>query len=97
LWQQEAQLNAALVAGIPPQLARGGLEVALDFHDEPFYGKAPQLRTYACRDMAKKGTTGFWRIASAYVMWRGLHLTLALTYVLPEHSTLAVLRRLTHR
>jgi hypothetical protein len=47
--------------------------------------------------MAKKGTTGFWRIASAYVMWRGLRLTLALTYVLPEHSTLAVLRRLTHR
>lgn len=97
LWQQEAQLNAALAAGIPPKLARGGLEVALDFHDEPFYGKTPELRTYACRDMAKKGTTRFWRIASAYVMWRGLRLTLALTYVLPEHSTLGVLQRLWQR
>lgn len=88
------QIHAAQAASIPAQLTRGGLEVALDFHDEPFYGKTPELRTYVCRDRAKKGTTRFWRIASAYVMWRGLRLTLALTYVLSEHSTLAVLQRL---
>ena len=37
------------------------------------------------------------RIASASVIWRGLRLTLALTYVLPEYSTLQVLQRLLQR
>ena len=52
------------------------------------------MRTYTCRDRAKKGTTRFFRIASASVMWRGIRLTLALTYVLPEYSILAVVKRL---
>ena len=70
----------------------------IDCHDEPFYGKTPEMRTYTCRDQAKKGTTRFFRIASASVMWRGIRLTLALTYVLPEHSTLegVVMRLLRH-
>ena len=97
LWQQEAELNAALADGLPDQLPRGSVEVAMDFHDEPFYGKTPELRTYVCRDRANKGTTRFWRIASAYGMGRGLRLTLALTYVLPEHTTLAVVQRLVQR
>ncbi len=32
----------------------------------------------------KSGTTHFFRIASAYVIWHEVRLTLALTYVLPE-------------
>jgi hypothetical protein len=97
LWRQEAEMNVALAAGLPDELPLGGMEVAIDFHDEPFYGKTDEARTYSCRDRAKKGTTRFMRIASASVMWRGLRLTLALTYVLPEYSTLHVLQRLRQR
>ena len=37
--RQEAEMNAALAAGLPSELPRAGMEVAIDFHDEPFYGK----------------------------------------------------------
>ena len=97
LWEQEAQLNQALACHIPDKMPRGGLEIAIDFHDEPFYGKSPELRTYAVRDRAKKGTTRFYRIASAYVIWGQVRLTLAVTYVLPEHDTLSVVKTLLRR
>jgi putative transposase len=97
LQYQEVEMNAALVAGLPAKLPKGGVEVAIDFHDDPFYGKSGEMQTYSCRDRAKKGTTRFLRIASASVMWRGIRLTLALTYVLPEYSTLDVLKRLLQR
>lgn len=97
LWEQEAQLNQALARHIPEQMPRGGLEIAIDFHDEPFYGKSAELRSYAVRDRAKKGTTRFYRIASAYVIWRQVRLTLAVTYVLPEHDTRSVVQTLLQR
>lgn len=97
LWEQEVQLNQALARHIPDKMPRGGLEIAIDFHDEPFYGKSAELSSYAVRDRAKKGTTHFYRIASAYVIWRQLRLTLAVSYVLPEHDTLSVVKRLLQR
>ncbi len=84
LRQQESEMNAALQAAIPVGMPRGGLEVAIDTHDEPFYGKTPELRAYTCKSRAKSGTPHFFRIATAYVIWREVRLTLALCYVLPE-------------
>lgn len=95
--QHECELNAALACAIPSALSRSGLHIAIDWHDEPFYGKTPELRTYTCRSQAKQGTTRFVRIATAYLIWRDVRLTLAMTYVLPEHSTLAVVQRLLQR
>lgn len=83
LREQEAEMNAALQASMPVGMPRGGLEVAIDTHDEPFYGKTPELRAYTCKTQAKAGTSRFFRIATAYVIWREVRLTLALTYVLP--------------
>ena len=97
LARQEVEMNAALAAGLPNEMARAGVEVAIDFHDEPFYGKDILARSYTCRGQARKGTTRFVRIASASVIWRGLRLTLALSYVLPEYSTLQVLQRVLQR
>jgi putative transposase len=97
LRQQEVEMNAALVSAIPPEMPRGGLEVAIDLHDEPFYGHTPELRSYTCKGQAKQGTTRFFRIASAYVIWREVRLTLALTYVLPEADLATVVSRLLHR
>jgi hypothetical protein len=97
LRQQEAEMNAALAAAIPVGMPRGGLEVAIDTHDEPFYGKTPELLTYTCKTRAKAGTTHFFRIASAYVIWHDVRLTLALTYVLPEDDLPTVVKRLMQR
>ena len=73
------------------------MEVALDTHDEPFYGKTPELRAYTCKTRAKAGTSRFFRIASAYVIWREVRLTLALTYVLPNDTLPEVVERLLMR
>jgi hypothetical protein len=69
LWQQEAQVNQAFARHIPDGMPRGGLEIAIDFHDEPFYGKSAELRTYAVRDRAKTGQHAF--IGLRVLMWSG--------------------------
>lgn len=97
LKEQENEMNKTLSEGMPQELLHHTLEVSFDFHDEPFYGKTPELLAYACRSKAKKGTTYFFRIGSAYVVWRNIRLTLAVTYVFPEDTTLAVLKRLLFR
>lgn len=97
LGEQEGEMNAALQATLPGEMPRGGLEVAIDTHDEPFYGKTPELSAYTCKTRAKAGTSHFFRIASAYVIWREVRLTLALTYVLPEDCLPNVVERLLHR
>ncbi len=94
LRQHEAEFNAALAACIPQEMPRRSLEMVIDFHDEPYYGKTEALQGYTCRGEAHEGTTHFWRIASLYVIWRGVRITLALTYVLPKESTLTILQRL---
>lgn len=94
LRQQEAEMNQALASAIPVAMPHGGVEVAIDSHDEPFYGKTPELLTYTRKAQAKDGTTRFFRIASAYVIWREVRLTLALTYVLPEDDLPGVVQRL---
>ncbi len=82
---------------VPPQMPRRGLEMAIDFHDEPFYGKSEALRAYTVRGEAREGTTYLWRIATLYVIWRGVRVTLALTYVLPKEKTLTIPQRLLQR
>ena len=97
LAELELELNEALAACLPVEVPRQGVGVAMDTHDEPFYGKSPALLAYTCRGRARKGTTHFVRIASAYLMWRQVRLTLALTFVLPDDKPLDIVRRLYER
>lgn len=97
LRRHECEMNAGLAVCLPRELPRQGREMALDYHDEPFYGKSPELRSYACRAQAKEGTTHVYRLASLYVMWRQVRVTLAMTYVLPEDTTQQVVQRLVER
>jgi hypothetical protein len=94
----EQNLNQALVAGLPRRLRKAKLHVAIDFHDEPFYGHSPELVAYTCRGEAKQGTTRFFRLATAYVIFKDMRVTLALLFVRPEDETselvAALLRRL---
>jgi hypothetical protein len=91
LRQHETEFHAALAECIPAAMPRRGLEMAVDFHDEPYYGQSEALHAYTCRGEAQEGTTSFWRMASLDVMWRGVRVTLALTYVLPKERGAAIL------
>ena len=97
LREQEKQVNATLACCTPEDLVRTDIEIAIDFHDEPFYGKQESIRKVTCAGQAKKGTTHFVRIATAYIIWRQVRLTLAVRYVLPEDDTLEILKFLLKR
>lgn len=90
----EGAFNQALQAEWPRPLRTAAVEVAIDTHDEPFYGKDEELRTYACRSQARNGTSRFYRIASAYMIYRQLRVTVAVTFVVPEDDMLAIVQRL---
>lgn len=97
LREQEKQVNTTLACCTPEDLVRTDIEIAIDFHDEPFYGKQENIRKVTCAGQAKKGTTHFVRIATAYIIWRQVRLTLAVRYVLPEDETLDILKFLLKR
>ncbi len=93
----ERQLNAALTAQMPARVKRAPQNVAIDFHDRPYYGKQPQSSGLWVRCRAKDGTTRCYRIATAYVMVHDLRQTLAIRFVLPQEDTLTVLQDLLKR
>lgn len=92
LSSQEERANQALAECIPESMVRTSIEIAVDFHDEPFYGKQAETRAVTCSGQAKKGTTHFVRLATAYVIWRQVRLTLAVHYVLPDEEALEILK-----
>lgn len=94
LRQCEDQINEALAARLPRQVQSRSVQAAIDEHDEPFYGKTPELKAYTCRSKPKAGTSRFFRIISLYVIYRQMRLTLAVAFVRPEDETVAILRRL---
>ena len=93
----EQRLNAALVQEVPRRVWRQPCDVAIDYHDRPYYGKLPQEQGLWVRGRAKDGTTHFYRVATAYVMLNGLRVTLALRFVLPTDDTVGVLELLLKR
>ncbi len=93
----EQAMNAALAEWLPAGLAERRLDLAMDTHDEPFYGKHAAFDGYICRGRAKAGTTHFMRVASVYLIWKDVRLTLALTYVRPGETMLSILKRLLRR
>lgn len=93
----EQQLNAALAAEVPRRVRRQAQEVAIDYHDRPYYGKGEQAQELWVRGKAKDGTTRFYRVATAYLVLNGLRVTLALRFVLPEDDTVSVLDTLLKR
>ena len=94
LSQHEQEINQALSAHLPRQIRKSRLQVAIDEHDEPFYGKSGVVRAFTIGSQAKKGTTHFFRIVSVYVFYRQMRLTLAIAFVRPEDNTVSVIKKL---
>jgi putative transposase len=93
----EDHVNTALGDAIPAHVWPRARDVAIDFHDRPYYGKTPQADGLWVRGEAHDGTTRFYRVATAYLMLNGIRLTLAIRFVLPEDDIVVVLDHLLGR
>lgn len=93
----ERQFNAALAAHIPRRVFKTARDTAVDYHEQAYYGKTEQSDGLWIRAEAKDGTTRFYRVATAYVIWRHMRVTLAIRFVLPEDDTVSILSDLLKR
>jgi len=85
----ERRWNDTLALLVPEWLYARPQEIAIDFHDEPYYGRAEidDPTNWVCRGEARAGTTRFYRCATAYVMQHNVRLTLAVVFVKPSDDT----------
>ena len=90
-------VNAALADQIPERVWASARDVAVDFHDRPYYGTRSQADGLWVRGEAKAGTTRFYRVATAYVMLHRVRVTLAVHFVRPDEDTVTVVDRLLQR
>ena len=97
LHRLEQQVNQALVAGLPRRIWKTKLEIAIDLHDEPFYGHSPELLGLTCGGKANKGTTRFFRVATAYLIFKDMRLSLGLLFVRPEDELAEIVAALGRR
>jgi len=95
--QLEQSLNQALTQQLPPQVVTGQPDIAIDYHDQPYYGRTEQATGLWVRAEAKDGTTRVYRVATAYVILNGLRLTLAIKFVGSADNHLSVLKALLNR
>lgn len=93
----EGAMNEAMAKAVPPHLSRREQEIAIDYHDQAYYGKAEQETGLWVRAEAKDGTTRVYRVATAYVIVRGLRLTLGIKFVRPGDDHRSVLKFLLKR
>jgi putative transposase len=95
----EQQCNTVFSLLVPDWLKTRPQQIAIDFHDIPYYGKQPLDDTdnWVCRGEARDGTTRFYRCATAYVIQHDVRLTVAVVFVKPTMDTLTVLKRLLER
>lgn len=91
----QRSINDGLAANWPKKLRRGGpVEVAIDFHNRPYYGKQKQEEALWVSGEAKDGTTRFYQVATAYAIVHGQRVTLAIRFVLPGDQTVEVVGEL---
>jgi hypothetical protein len=77
---------------------KGCFPVAIDLHEEPFYGQLPEDDPEVIRrGEAKAGTTSFHTFATAYVIRQHRRFTLAVTRVRAHERMLEVADRLRQR
>jgi putative transposase len=95
--QIERQMNAALAAQIPRRVFKRARDTAIDFHEQAYYGKSDQADGLWVRAEAKDGTTRFYRVATAYVIWRAMRVTLAIKFIMPNDDTVGMLTSLLAR
>ncbi len=84
LLELQESVNLALQASHSCELKRQKLEVAIDFHDQSYYGKSEQAEGLWVGAEAKNGTTKVYRVATLYVIKNGHRLTLGMRVCLAK-------------
>jgi len=79
------------------ELWRQARDVAIDFHDRPYYGKQSQATGLWVRGPARDGTTRFYRVITAYVLLNHLRVARVVRFVLPDEDTVQVLKDMLKR
>jgi hypothetical protein len=98
LAEWETLLDAALRQPWQKELFGEWVWVILDWHSVPYWGRVPpQLEEYVRRGPAQSGTTRFFVYASAAILWRGIRIQAAFTWVGHKESQEAVTTRLMER
>jgi len=86
LFHLQEAVNLALQTSLSGELKRRKWEVAIDFHDQSYYGKSEQAEGLWVGAEAKNGTTKVYRVATLYVIKNGHRLTLGIKFVLPNET-----------
>ena len=86
LFELQESVNLALQTSLNSDLKRQKLEVAIDFHDQSYYGKSEQTEGLWVGAEAKNGTTKVYRVATIYIIKNGHRLTLGIKFVLPNET-----------
>lgn len=87
----EQAINQALADQIPLAVSKHLQEVAIDLHDRPYYGKQAQESGQWVQGQLRHSTHRFYRVATAYLIRRGLRVNLAVHFVLPDEGLCQVL------
>jgi hypothetical protein len=90
---QEA-VNLALQKSFSLELKEQKLEIAIDFHDQSYYGKLEQSIGKWVGAEAKNGTTKVYRVATLYIIKNGYRLTLGIKFVVPDETAKEVIEYL---
>lgn len=95
----QRECNRALASQLPAWLRDHPKEVAIDLHDQPYYGKDDlnDKDCWVCRGEARAGTTRFYRCATAYIMHKDVRFTLAVIFVHPEDDLAKIVKQLIRR
>lgn len=93
----EGQINQLLAGQLSRSWRRRRLSLAIDYHDEPYWGQSEALLPYTCGGQADQGTTRFFRVATLYTVHQGERLTLACLFVRPEDAHEQVVNDLLYR
>ncbi len=94
LFDLQDAVNLALQTSFNSDLKQQKLEVAIDFHDQSYYGKSEQTEGLWVGAEAKNGTTKVYRVATLYVIKNGHRLTLGIKFVLPPETAKEVVEYL---
>jgi len=93
----ERRLNDALADRLPRGLLKRARPLAIDTHNDPYYGQPYKRANELRRGKRERGTSRFHCYATLCVLHRGRRYTVAATYVWRRDSYAQVVRRLLER
>ncbi|MEE8389858.1 MAG: hypothetical protein V3S14_03550 [Anaerolineae bacterium] len=70
LYDLEQRVNQALVAELPRRLWKTKLQVAIDLHDEPFYGHSAELLDFTCLPVGRQVAGQLKRVPPVSSAWQ---------------------------